>query len=49
MTRERQEQLVDTAELTLGGALLVAVSALTGAVMAVGFAVLTVVDRLRHR
>lgn len=41
MSRERQEKLVDVAQLTLGGTFFTAVTALTGAVMAVGFVVLT--------
>ena len=49
MSRERQEQLVDVAQFTLGGAFFAVVAALTGAVMAVGLVVLTAVDRLRHR
>ena len=48
MSRERQEKLVDVAQFTLGGAFFTAVAALTGAVMAVGFVVLTGIDRLRH-
>ena len=48
MSRERQEKLVDVAQLTLGGAFFTAVAALTGAVMAVGFVVLTGIDRLRR-
>ena len=48
MSRERQEQLVDVAQFTLGGAFFAVVAALTGAVMAVGFVVLTGIDRLRH-
>ena len=48
MSRERQEKLVDTAQITLGGPLFIGVAALTGAVMAVGFVVLTGIDRLRH-
>ena len=46
--RERQQKLVDVAQLTLGGALFTAVAALTGAVMAVGFVVLTGIDRVRR-
>ena len=45
---ERQEKLVDVAQFTLGGTFFTAVAALTGAVMAVGFVVLTGIDRLRH-
>ena len=48
MSRERQEKLVDVAQITLGVAFFTAVAALTGAVMAVGFVVLTGIDRLRH-
>lgn len=48
MSRERQEKLVDVAQFTLGGTFFTAVAALTGAVMAVGFVVLTGIDRLRH-
>ena len=48
MSRERQEKLVDVAQITLGGAFFTAVAALTGAVMAVGFVVLTGIDRLRR-
>jgi hypothetical protein len=48
MSRERQEKLVDVAQFTLGGALFTAVAALTGAVMAVGFVVLSGIGRLRH-
>jgi hypothetical protein len=49
MSRERQEQLVDVAQLTLGGAFFAIVATLTGAVMAVGYVVLTAADRLRPR
>ena len=48
MSRERQEKLVDVAQFTLGGTFFTAVAALTGAVMAVGFVILTGIDRLRH-
>ena len=48
MSRERQEKLVDVAQFTLGGAFFTAVAPLTGAVMAVGFVILTGIDRLRH-
>ena len=44
----RKEQALDAAEYTFGGPLFFVVSALTAAVMAVGFAVMTVIDRLRH-
>jgi hypothetical protein len=49
MSRERQEQLVDVAQLTLGGAFFAIVATLTGAGMAVGYVVLTAADRLRPR
>jgi hypothetical protein len=46
MTR-RQETALDVAEYTIGGGLFFVVSAVTAAVMAVGLAAMTVVDRLR--
>lgn len=49
MSRERQEKLVDAAQIMLGGPFFLVVSALTGAVMAVGLVVMTGIDRLRHR
>jgi hypothetical protein len=47
MTR-RKEHALDVAEYTVGGPLFFVVSAATAAVMAVGFAVMTAIDRLRH-
>ena len=44
----RKEHAVDVAEYTIGGPLFFVVSAATAAVMAVGFAVMTAIDRLRH-
>jgi hypothetical protein len=48
MSRERQEKIVDTAQLALGGPFYLAVSALVGAVMLVGYALITGVDRALH-
>jgi hypothetical protein len=49
MSRERQEQIGDVAQYAFGVPLFVAVSAVTGAVMLVGFAAIEGVDRLIHR
>jgi len=46
MTR-RQETALDVAEYTVGGALFFIVSAVTAAVMAVGFLGITIAQRLR--
>ncbi len=48
MSRERQEQLVDIGQYVFGGALFVAVAAVTGAVMAIGYVVIEGADRLIH-
>ena len=48
MSRERQEQIGDVAQYAIGVPLFVAVSAVTGAVMLVGFAAIEGVDRLIH-
>ena len=44
----RTEHALDVAEYTVGGALFFVVSAATAAVMAVGFPVITAIDRLRR-
>ena len=48
MSRERQEQLVDIGQYAFGGPLFVAVAAVTGAVMLVGFVAIDGVDRIIH-
>jgi len=47
MTR-REEHALDVAEYTIGGPLFFVVAAATAAVMAVGFAIMTAIDRLLH-
>jgi hypothetical protein len=42
------EKALDVAEYTFGVPLFFAVSAVTAAVMGVGFVVITAIDRLRH-
>lgn len=44
----RKEHALDVAEYTIGGPLFFVVSAVTAAVMAVGFVVMTAIDRLLH-
>ncbi len=44
----RKEHALDVAEYTLGGPLFFVVAAATAAVMAVGFAILTAIDRVLH-
>lgn len=44
----RKEHALDVAEYTIGGPLFFVVGAATAAVMAVGFVVMTVVDRVLH-
>jgi hypothetical protein len=48
MSRERQEQLVDIGQYAIGGPLFIAVAAVTGAVMLVGFVAIEGVDRVIH-
>jgi len=47
MTR-RNEHALDVAEYTIGGPLFFVVAAATAAVMAVGFTIATVIDRVLH-
>ena len=47
MTR-RKEHALEVAEYTFGGPLFFVVGAATAAVMAVGFAIMTAIDRLHH-
>ena len=47
MTRNKDRAL-DVAEYTLGGPLFFIVAAATAALMAVGFGVVTVIDRVLH-
>jgi hypothetical protein len=44
----RKEHALDVAEYTVGGPLFFIVSAVTAAVMAIGFAVMTAIDRALH-
>jgi len=44
----RKEHALDVAEYTVGAPLFFVVSAATAAVMAVGLAVMTAIERLRH-
>jgi hypothetical protein len=44
----RKEHALDVAEYTVGGPLFFVVAAATAAVMAVGFAIMTAIDRLVH-
>ena len=44
----RKEHALDVAEYTVGGPLFFIVAGATAAVMAVGFAVMTAIDRLLH-
>jgi len=44
----RKEHALDVAEYTIGGPLFLIVASATAAVMAVGFAIMTAIDRLRH-
>ena len=44
----RKEHVLDVAEYTIGGPLFFVVAAATAAVMAVGLAIMTVIDRLLH-
>lgn len=44
----RKEHALDVAEYTLGGPLFFVVAGATAAVMAVGFAIITVIDRVLH-
>ena len=44
----RKEHAVDVAEYTLGGPLFFVVAGATAAVMAVGLAIITVIDRVLH-
>jgi hypothetical protein len=45
----RFENTEDAVEYVVGGSLFFVVSALTAAVMAIGFGVITAIDSLRHR
>ena len=49
MSRERQEQIVDAGQYVVGGSLFWLVSAVTSAVMLVGFVAVEGVNRLLHR
>ena len=44
----RKEHALDLAEYTVGGPLFFVVAAATAVVMAVGFAIMTVIDRVLH-
>ena len=44
----RKEHALDVAEYTIGGPLFFVVAAATASVMAVGLAIMTAIDRLRH-
>ena len=44
----RKEHALDVAEYTLGGPLFFVVAGATAAVMAVGLAIITVIDRALH-
>ena len=44
----RKEHAVDVAEYTIGGPLFFVVAGATAAVMAVGFAIMTAIDRVPH-
>lgn len=44
----RKEHALDVAEYTVGGPLFFIVSAITAAVMAIGFVVMTAIDRALH-
>jgi hypothetical protein len=44
----RKEHALDVAEYTVGGPLFFVIAAATAAVMAVGFALMTAIDRLVH-
>jgi len=49
MSCERQEKIMDAGQLAFGAPLFAGVAAVTGAVMLVGFVVVTAVDRVMHR